>query len=230
MPSPTDVSQPDAAALPPHYRPRGGSDWAGIVPAQSRRRKVVKIKQLIVGRFPFSGLRIGLLASALTAMLALTATGPAGAAVTSTGSGMTVNVVSVQMVSKVLVNVNVVVTCTTDNFGGNKPGDVYFVIAGLTLTENVKGTIVSYSGNRGNNGDWPYVTCDGTPQAFTIQILPPQSGVPWYKPGPAYVSSGQAGVFDNYASCGTLPQFGNFPAPCDTASFSGGVQINGGTN
>jgi hypothetical protein len=27
-----------------------------------------------------------------------------------------------------------------------------------------------------------------------------------------------------------LPNFGNFPAPCDNASFSGGVQINGGTN
>jgi hypothetical protein len=198
--------------------------------AESTRRNIVKIKRFIAGE-PFRRLRVGLLVSGIAAMLVVLAgTAPADAAVTATGSGMAVSLVSVQLVNKVAVNVNVSVTCTTDNFGANKPGDVYFVIAGLTLAENVKGTIVSYQGNRGDNGDWPYVTCDGTPQAFTITILPPQNGVPWYKPGPAYVSNGQAGVFDNDASCGTLPNFGNFPAPCDTASFSGGVQINGGTS
>ena len=160
-------------------------------------------------------------------LVVLAGTAPADAAVTATGSGMAVSLVSVQLVNKVAVNVNVSVTCTTDNFGANKPGDVYFVIAGLTLAENVKGTIVSYQGNRGDNGDWPYVTCDGTPQAFTITILP-QNGATWYKAGLAYVSNGQAGAFDSDASCGQLPNF-NFQAPCDSVSFSGGVQITGGT-
>ena len=192
----------------------------------------MRIKGTGFGRMPFRPLRVGLLASGITSLLVLAGTAPASAVapLTVAGSGMTITVVSAQLVNKVAVNVNVAVTCTTNNFGGNTPGDAYFVIAGLTLSENVKGTIVSYQGNRGANGDWPYVTCDGSPQAFTITILPPQSGVPWYKPGPAYASNGQAGVFDNDASCGPLPNFGGFPAPCDIVSFSGGVQITGGPN
>ena len=194
----------------------------------------MRIRRLVVEWVPFRRLRVGLLVSGITSLLVFAGTAPAGATLSANGNGMTFSILSVQLVNKVAVNVNVAVTCTTANDvaadGGTEESspDTYFVIAGLTLSENVKGTIVSYQGNRGANGDWPYVTCDGTSQAFTITILP-QNGATWYKPGPAYVSNGQAGAFDSDASCGQLPNF-NFQAPCDTVSFSGGVQINGGTS
>jgi hypothetical protein len=188
---------------------------------------VVTIRRLIVGNVLFRRLRLGLLGWGIASLLVFAGMAPANAAtLTQTGDGMTFTVVSAHLVNKVAVNVNVAVTCSLTNFGtgADDPANRYFVIAGFTLSENVKGTLVSYQGNRGANGDWPYVNCDGTPQTFTIQVLP--SGPGAYKAGPAYVSNGQGGVFDSDASCGQLTGF-NFAAPCDTVSFSGGVQITG---
>jgi hypothetical protein len=152
--------------------------------------------------------------------------GPASASPPQTvvGNGMTLTVLGAQLVNKVVVDVNFSMTCTTAN-DPDDPSDSYFVIAGFTLTQNVKGTIVSYQGNIGADGNWPYVTCDGTSQTFTVQLLP--SGPGAYKAGPAYISNGNAGAFDSDASCGTLPQYGGFPAPCNGVNFSGGVQITG---
>jgi hypothetical protein len=197
----------------------------------------MRIWRFTVGRVPFRRLRIGLLASGIASLLTLAGVGPAGASgpLTAVGNGMTITVVSVQLVNKVAVNVNFSVTCSTANDvaadGGTEesPADTYFVIAGFTLTENVKGTIVSNQITRGSDGNWPYVNCNGTPQPFTAQLV--QTSGPGYKPGPAYASNGQAGAFDSDASCGNLgPAYNYFPAPCDTVSFSGGVQINGGTS
>ncbi len=192
------------------------------------------IKRLIVGKVLFRRLRIGLLASGLISLLVLAGTGPASASgpLTVVGNGMTVTVVNVQLVNKVAVNVNFSVTCTTANDvaadGGTEetPADTYFVIAGFTLVENVKGTIVSNQISNGPSGDFAPVTCDGTPQPFTVQLIP-TSG-PGYKPGPAFASNGEAGAFDSDSSCG----FGSFfPNPCDAVfNFSGPVQITGGAH
>jgi hypothetical protein len=184
------------------------------------------IKRLIVGKVPIRRLRIGLLVSGLTSLLVFAGMGPANAAapLTAVGNGMTLTVVSVQLVNKVAVNANFRVTCTTAN-DPDDPSDSYSVIAGFTLSENVKGTIVSYQLTNGPSGNWPVVTCDGTPHTFTIQLVP--SGPSAYKAGSAYVSNGQAGAYDSDQSCGTNPNFGNFPNPCNDVSFSGGVQITG---
>src|SRR3974390_79524 len=186
------------------------------MPNQSERNSV-RIKSCIVGRVPFRRFRVGLLVPGITSLLVFAGTALANAAapLSANGDGMTITIVSAQLVNKVAVNVNVEVTCSRANAPGN-PSNVYFVIAGFTLTENVKGAIVSYQGNVGDTGNWPYVVCDGTPQTFTVQVLP--TGPSAYKAGPAFVSNGQAGAWDSESSCGYLPAF-NFPASCDHLSF-----------
>jgi hypothetical protein len=182
------------------------------------------IKRLIVGNVPSRRLSIDLLASGIASLMVFAAMAPANAkTLTASGNEMTVTVVKAHLVNRVAVNVKVAVTCTTANAPDN-PWESYFVIAGFTLSEKVKGTIVSYQGNVGSTGNWPYVTCDGTPQTFTVQVLP--SGAGAYKAAPAYISNGNAGGYDSEASCGTNPNFGDFPNLCDYVSnFSGGVQI-----
>jgi hypothetical protein len=150
---------------------------------------------------------------------------------------MTVTIVSVQLVNKVAVNVNFAITCTTAN---DEAGDVQFpdtapdsynVVPAFTLTQNIKGNIVSIAGPQDPQFYFPSITCDGTSQPFTIQLLPQNGATSWYKPGPAFISNGTFGgpaVFDSDASCGQGSFFEN---PCDYVSnLAGGVQINGGTN
>jgi hypothetical protein len=182
------------------------------------------INALCSGKMPHRLLRNGLLAAGIASMVpVLAATAPADAAVTGSGSGMTLSVVSVQLVNKVAVDVNLAVTCAPS------PTDAsMFSIINFTLSENVKGTIVSVPGGTGFT--YPPITCDGTSHAVTFTLLP-QNGATWFKPGPAYVSGGSAAAFPSDGSCG-ITWFGGGPAPlpCGTATFSGGVQINGGAN
>jgi hypothetical protein len=160
--------------------------------------------------------------SGLTALLALAGMGSADAAITGNGSGMTLTVVSVQLVNKVAVNVNLAVSCTPS------PTDAsMFSIINFTLSENVKGTIVSNQGGTGFT--FPPITCDGSSHAVTFTLLP-QNGATWYKPGPAFISNVNAAAFPSDSSCGTtFFNGGPAPLPCGVVnSFSGGVQINGG--
>jgi hypothetical protein len=75
---------------------------------------------------------------------------PANAAVITNGDGMTLTVVKAQLINKLAVNVNFALTCTTANHvaadGGmeENPPDTYFVYACFTLSEYVRGTVVSY--------------------------------------------------------------------------------------
>jgi hypothetical protein len=196
---------------------------AGILPAEARGRNGVTIRRLIVGNVLLRRLRIGLLVSGIASLLAVLAgTAPADAALTANGQGMTLTVVSAQLVNnKTAVNVNLAVTCTP------APNDAgMFSVINFTLSENSKGVIVSYQGGTGNN--YPPITCDGTSHAVTFTLLP-QNGATSYKPGPAYISNGNAAAFPSDSSCGTTIYGGQtVPLPCDYVNtFSGGVQING---
>ena len=175
-------------------------------------------------RVLFRGLRIGLLVSGIASLSLLGAnTGPANAAVTSSGEGLTLNSVSVQLVSKVAVSVNLAVTCTPSSTDAPMFSNINF-----TLTENVKGTIVTSQVTTGNT--YPAITCDGTSHVVTFALLR-QNGATWYKPGPAYISNGNVSAYPNDGSCGTT-WYGGFqvPLPCGSANFSGGVDIAGGAD
>ena len=187
---------------------------------------MVRIKRFIIGKVP----KIGLLVSGMSLLLAFAGTGPADAAVTATGNGITISVVSVQLVNKVAVNVNFAVTCSSANDPIND-GDTYGAIINFTLSENIKGNIVTNSGQTGGGiNPFAAVTCDGTPQPITVTLVPTGSG---YKAGPAYISNVSGGAWDSDFSCGSVVYGGQLvPAPCDslTNNFAGGVQINGGTS
>jgi predicted metalloprotease len=191
---------------------------------------------------PFRGLRVGLLISGIASLLVVLAgTAPADAALTANGSGMTVTVVSAHLAKdKLAVNVNFAVSCTTanDNDMAADPADTWNLLFGFTLTENVKGTIVSYQSGIGSGSSsffFPPITCDGTTQLFTDTLLPQNCasfgnctpGTTAYKPGSALLSNLSVGAYDSDASCGIDTQF-NFPNSCDFVSnASGGVQISG---
>jgi hypothetical protein len=193
---------------------------------------------------PFRGLRIALLVSGIISLLVFAGMAPANAAVTaSSGSGLTVTVVSARLVNKFAVNVKFAVSCTTANDvradGGVEeiPPDTYNLLFGFTLSENIKGTITSYQSGIGSGGSvffFPPITCNGTSQAFTDTLLPQNCtssgctiGTLGYKPGPAFITSLNVSLFDSDASCGINPAF-NFPNPCDSVNnVSGGVQITG---
>jgi hypothetical protein len=206
----------------------------------------MKIKGLVVGRVLFRRLRVGLLASGVASLLlVLVGTASADAALTANGNGMTVTVVGAQLAKdKLAVNVHFAVSCTTANDaiadgGTDSDGpDTWNVLFGFTLTENVKGTIVSYQSGPGSGGSsffFPPITCDGTPQSFTDTLLPQNCasfgnctfGTTAYKSGQAFISNLNVGAIDSDASCGINTQF-NFPNPCDLVfNASGGVQITG---
>lgn len=180
----------------------------------------MSIKDSLVTRRLFRRVGSGLLVTGLISLVVLAATGPADAAVTSTGDGMNLTVASVQLVNKVAVDVNLSVTCAPSPTGASM-----FSIVNFTLSENVKGTIVSYQGGTGST--YPPITCDGMSHAVTFTLLP-QNGSPWYKPGPAYISGGNAAAFPSDSSCGTTWYGGALvPLPCGTATFAGGVNISG---
>ena len=184
----------------------------------------MQLRERIVSKTSSRRLRIGLLVSGLASLVTLAGVGPADAAITSNGDGMTLSVVSVQLVNKVGVNVNLAVTCTPSPTGASM-----FSIINFTLSENVKGTIVSYPGGTGFT--FPPITCDGHSHALTFTLLPQNGASSWYKPGPAYISNGDASAYPSDSSCGTVWFNGGLaPLPCGSATFSGGVQINGGAS
>ena len=194
----------------------------------------MKIKRLIFGRVLFRRLRIGLLASGIVALLiVVTGTAPAGAALNVTGDGMTVTFVSAHMVNKLAVDVDFSVSCTPQTL---PPGDSNFYISTFTLTQTNKDAIASYVGeiNGTPAGAFPPIVCNGTPQVFTATVLPqncepgviPLQGCTFgtipYRPGTAFISNLQAGVFE---TSGTV--CGNF-VPCEEVfNGSGGVKITG---
>jgi hypothetical protein len=181
----------------------------------------MNIKRLVAEK-PIRKLGVGLLASGLTSLLVLAGMGPADAAVTSSGNGLTLRVVSTQLVSKVAFDVNLSVTCTP-----SPTNAAMFSIIGFTVSENVKGSIVSYEMGNANPPSYPPITCDGTAHRITYSLLA-QTGTPWFKPGPAYISDGNASAFPSDGSCGTTVYGGNLvPLPCGSATFSGAVQISG---
>ena len=181
------------------------------------------LKRFTAGSTQLRKLSIGLLVSGIASMFAaLAGMAPADAAVTGSGNGLSLSVVSVQLVSKVAVNVNLAVTCTPS------PTDApMFSIIDFTLSENIKGTVVSYQGGTSN---YPPITCDGTSHVLTFTLLP-SNGATWFKSGPAYISSGNASAYPSDGSCGTTWWGGSWvPLPCGSATFVGGVQINGGVS
>jgi hypothetical protein len=196
----------------------------------------------MVGSVLLRRLRIGLLVSGIASLLVVLAgTAPADAALTANGSGLTVTVVSAHLANdKLAVNVNFAVSCTTanDNDMAADPPDTWNLLFQFTLTENVKGTIVSYQSGIGSGSSsffFPPVTCDGTTHTFTDTLLPQTCasfgnctfGPTAYKPGPALISNLGVGAYDSDASCGIDTQF-NFPNACDFVfNASGGVQISG---
>ena len=185
----------------------------------------MRINALFGGKTPHRWLRNGLLVAGTASLLpVLAATAPAGAAVTGSGTGMTLSVVSVQLVNKVAVDVNLAVTCVPSPTEASM-----FSIINFTLSENVKGTIVSDQGGTGFT--FPPITCDGTSHAVTFTLLPQNGATTWFKPGPAYISNGNASAYPSDGSCGMIWfNGGPAPLPCGSATFSGGVQINGGAN
>jgi len=217
------------------YSPPLNRVCAGNLAAPMDRGNVVGIKRLVIGRVLFRRLRIGLLVPGLTSVLVLAGTGPANAAVTVKGNGLTVTIVGAHLGVKQALSVHFSVSCGTANDEKDEVAedadtspDTYALILSFTLSENVNGTVVSHPGGYQGGNSAPPITCDRMPHPFTF-TLHPQTGATWYTPGPAQLSNIATSALDSDRSCGYVPYNGQtVPKPCDGIypPFSKGISIN----
>jgi hypothetical protein len=132
----------------------------------------------------------GLAMSGLLIMAGVASAATVPKSLTATGTGMTITVNSVHLVTRAAVNVTVSIVCDPiDEFG--TPVSALFINASVTVTEAVGKSLAQGAGQNGGNG-----TCDSTTvNHFTIFIV--SSTVP-FKAGNTAIQGFGSAEDDNF--------------------------------